>query len=51
MMVGTDAIGAKNQESTCEHETEHNPHSLINDRVNQELKVPLGDLHSTLEIQ
>ena len=28
MMMGTDAISAKNQESACKHETEHNPYSL-----------------------
>jgi len=33
MMMGADAINAEDQESTSEHETEHNPHSLITDLV------------------
>ena len=51
-MVGANAIGAKDQESAGEHETEHHPRSLITDVVdNRQFKVPLEDLHLTPGIQ
>ena len=52
MMVGADTVGAENQETPGEHKTEHHPHSLITDLVNNRgFKVPLANLRSIPEIQ
>ena len=52
MVVWADAIGAKDQESTSEHEAENHPHLLINDRVNnRKLMTLLRGSRSTLGIQ